>query len=278
MISKHGPMIIDTHCHLIDKAFSTDVDEVVLRAGQANVQKMILACCDETEFLPIAALCSKYPDRLFPTIGIHPENMAQDVRQQFEQLKALKNGHPEVPVCAIGEIGLDLYWDRTRLSDQLWVLEQQVIWAVEEDLPVLLHIRNAMDEFLVLLEQKLYPVAKAAGKEIRGILHCYSGTAEQAARAMQFGHFLLGIGGTLTYKKSQVPDVVRAVGLSRIVLETDAPYLAPVPYRGRRNEPAYTSVTCQAVAELLSVPVPEVEQATSGNASALFGFRPNNAQ
>ncbi|MBR0037499.1 MAG: TatD family hydrolase [Bacteroidales bacterium] len=265
-------MIIDTHCHLIDKAFEADVDKVVSRALEADVQKMILACCDETEFPSIVELCQRYPDRLYPTIGIHPENMSSDIEAQLKQLKSALTNYTGPCIRAIGEIGLDLYWDKSRLTDQLWLLEKQVEWALESDLPVLLHIRNAMDEFLELLKSRLHPMAETMGKQVKGILHCYSGTADQAIEAMQYGHFLLGIGGTLTYKKSQVPEVVRTIGLKHLVLETDAPYLAPVPHRGKRNEPAFTAVTCQMLAELSGTTATEAAKITSKNASELFGF------
>ncbi len=264
-------MIIDTHCHLIDDAFTDDVDEVVLRARQAGVEKMVLACCDETELPAMLGLCTRYPDVLFPSVGIHPENMADNVPAQLERLKQTA-GASAVRFCAVGEIGLDLHWDTSRLDQQLWLLRAQVDWALDLDLPVLLHIRDAMPQFLELLRNELAPLASAKQKRLRGILHCYSGTADQAREALQHGNFLLGVGGTLTYKKSVVPEVVQAFGLDRLVLETDAPYLAPVPKRGRRNEPAFTAFTCQALANVLGKRTEEVAETTTRNARQLFGF------
>ena len=266
-------MIIDTHCHLIDEAFSEDVDAVIGHAQEAGVRKMILACCDEGEFPQIMALCQRYPDTLYPIIGIHPENIAQDVQAQFDQLyNNIYDSTATPAIRAVGEIGIDLHWDKTRLDDQLWILTAQVDWALEHDLPILLHIRDAMSPFLEHCRTTLYPLAQDKGKQLRGILHCYSGTIDEAQEAQKYGDFLLGIGGTLTYKKSSVPDMVKAVGIDHLVLETDAPYLAPMPHRGHRNEPAYTALTCQALAEILNIFPQEVAEITTRNAMELLNI------
>lgn len=264
-------MLIDTHCHLIDEAFTTDVEASIVRAQEAGVGKIMQACCDEKEFIQILALSQKYPDTLFASIGIHPENLAEEIGQQLDAIGQLLATHRE-QIKAIGEVGLDLYWDKSRYVEQCIALEQQLLWAAEMDLPVLLHIREAMPQFLDMLELHIYNNVSAKGQKLRGILHCYSGTAEQAQEALKYGDFLFGIGGTLTYKKSKVPDVVRAIGLERIVLETDAPYLAPMPHRGKRNEPAYTALTAQFLADLLQRPLAEVEQVTTANAKRMLGL------
>ena len=238
---------------------------------------MVLACCDEAEYPQIIALCQRYPGILFPTIGIHPENIAADIHQQFNNLfgpLAPMDGNTptdtEFKIVAVGEIGLDLHWDKSRLEDQEEMLRMQTEWALEHDLPVLLHIRDAMPQFLDLCRTTLCPMAKLKGKTLKGILHCYSGTSEQVEEALSLGEFLFGIGGTLTYKKSLVPEVAQAIGIERIVLETDAPYLAPIPHRGRRNEPAYTADTCRALAEILHISTEEVAQKTTENARNLL--------
>ena len=260
-------MLIDTHCHLIDEAFKADVGEVINNAINAGVEKMVLACCDEKEYPQILALSQQYPGTLYPTIGIHPENMEPDVKSQFD---ALFSGAPNPDLIAVGEIGLDLHWDRTRLSDQLWLLEAQVDWTLEHDLPLILHIRDAMEEFLQLCRDTLFNKAHVRGQRLRGILHCYSGTIQQADEALQYGDFLFGVGGTSTYKKSTVPEIARHLGLSRLVLETDAPYLAPTPHRGQRNEPAYTAITARALSESLQMPLEEIAEKTTSNARQLF--------
>lgn len=261
-------MIIDTHCHLIDEAFTEDVETCIVRAQEAGVQKIVLACCDETEFPQILSLCAKHPGVLFPSIGIHPENMAKDIKSQYDKLEELfmQYGKP----LPIGEIGLDLHWDKTRINDQVILLEDQMDLAAKHNLPVLLHIRDAMPLFLNLIRRRNDD--NKGTMRPRGILHCYSGTAKEAQEALVYGDFYIGVGGTLTYKKSMVPEIVKAIGLERIVLETDAPYLAPVPYRGKRNEPAYTAETARFLAELMGVPFEEVVEVTTRNAETLLGI------
>lgn len=270
-------LIIDTHCHLIDEAFTSDVEACIVRAQEAGVGQMVLACCDENEFPQILDLCGRHPGVLYPSIGIHPENMAADIDTQLDKIhQQLKtylqtNAEANEPYhLPIGEIGIDLHWDKTRLSDQICILCQQLEWASRYDLPVLLHIRDAMPEFLRVLE-RLWNDWRGT-IQLRGILHCYSGTAKEALEAMKYGDFYIGIGGTVTYKKSQVPEVAKAVGLERIVLETDAPYLAPVPERGHRNEPAFTVHTAKYLATLFETTPEHVAEVTTSNAKSLLGI------
>lgn len=270
--------MIDTHCHLIDEAFAADAEACILRAQEAGIDRMMLACCDENEVLQIADLCQRHPNVLLASAGIHPENMASDVDAQLVRLKErCLSLPPDVKISAIGEIGIDLHWDKTRLDDQLHLLKAELDWAIEADLPVLLHIRDAMPEFLDFLRSYLlnnkYTNGDSDSRRLRGILHCYSGTVEEALQAFELADLLIGVGGTVTYKKSSVPDVVRAVGIQRIVLETDAPYLAPVPHRGKRNEPAYTADTARFVADLLGMSTEEVDSQTTCNAELLFGLK-----
>lgn len=264
-------MIIDTHCHLIDEAFAEDVNTVIENAKNAGVGKMVLACCDNNEFLQVLDICSRNPGCLFPTIGIHPENMAENTDEQlaiFERL--IKEHHQDI--VAVGEIGLDLHWDKSRFEDQKKVFAKQMFLAIEYNLPVLLHVRDAAPEFLEMLHN-IFNNVNPLGLGIRGILHCYSGTIEEAEEAMTMGDFLLGIGGTVTYKKSDRIEIVRHFGLEKIVLETDAPYLAPVPHRGKRNEPAYTADVARYLAETLGLTFEEVCSTTSKNAERLFSFQ-----
>lgn len=261
-------MIIDTHCHLIDEAFTQDVEACIVNAQEAGVQKIVLACCDETEFPKILELCARHPGVLYPSLGIHPENMAADVDSQFEKLEKLfeQYGKP----LPIGEIGIDLHWDKTRFNDQIHLLEDQLDLAARHNLPVLLHIRDAMPEFLNLIRRRNDD--NKGTMRPRGVLHCYSGTAAEAKMALEYGDFYIGVGGTLTYKKSLVPEVVKAIGIERIVLETDAPYLAPVPFRGKRNEPAYTATTARFLAELLGLSEDTVAEITTHNAETLLSI------
>lgn len=273
-------MIIDTHCHLIDEAFTSDVEACILRAQEQGVEKMMLACCDETEFPKIIALCTLHPGVLYPSIGIHPENMAADIEAQLQATRSLLDSHmgknAESLPLAIGEIGIDLHWDKTRLKDQMRILEAQLDWALEYDLPVMLHIRDAMQEFLDFLRQYIYIYNNVCADKgqtphrLQGVMHCYSGTAEEADEANTLADLYIGVGGTVTYKKSKVPDVALAVGLDRIILETDAPYLAPVPKRGQRNEPAFTAHTAAFLAQLFDTTPEEVTETTTRNARQLF--------
>lgn len=260
--------IFDTHCHLIDEAFVGEQETIIQNAISARVKKMILACCDNSEYAPIKTLCEQFPQNLYPTLGIHPENMHENVEEQlaeFERILEKENDR----LVAIGEIGLDLYWDKSRLDDQKKVLARQLRLAEKYNLPVLLHIREAMPEFLELIH---YLNNSPENQRLRGILHCYSGTIAQAEEAMQLGDFLLGVGGTVTYKKSDRLDVAKHFGLEKIVLETDSPYLAPVPHRGKRNEPAYTAEVAHFLAERLEISFEEVCEKTTENAEKLFGF------
>lgn len=265
--------MIDTHCHLIDEAFADDAEACIVRAHEAGIHKIMLACCDENELQPIAQLCSLHPGVVFGSAGIHPENMGDDVEAQLASLRQkYASMQPGFRIHAIGEIGIDLHWDTTRLDDQLRLLRAELDWALDEDLPVLLHIRDAMPQLLEFLRSYILNNNKAQDRKLRGVLHCYSGTVDEALEAMQMADLYIGVGGTVTYKRSSVPDVVRAVGIDRIVLETDAPYLAPVPRRGKRNEPAFTAHTAQFVADLLAMPVADVDRITTCNAELLLGI------
>ncbi len=245
-------------------------------AREADVQKIVLACCDEAEAAQILDLSKKHPDCCYATVGIHPENMAEDVKGQAASMKRWLDAKTAAgeTIVAIGEIGIDLHWDKTRLADQKLLLAEQLNWALEYDLPVLLHIRDAMQEFLDFLHIYINNENPWSVKDrkLRGILHCYSGTAEEARQAMELADLYIGIGGTLTYKKSLVPDVAKEIGIDRIVLETDAPYLAPVPHRGKRNEPAYTADTARFLAEITGMTAEEVAEKTTLNAKRLLGL------
>lgn len=270
-------MIIDTHCHLTDEAFSTDVEEVILRAQESGVGQMILACCDETEVMPIIDLADLHPGVLYPTLGLHPENIKdEEWHEQLENLHAVLNGPEGSKIVAIGEIGIDLHWRKDNLKQQREVLWEQMKWAIDKDLPVLLHIRDAMPQFLETLKafntylNNKECLANLKGRRLRGVMHCYASSAEEARKAMLLADLKIGVGGTSTYKNSHVLKVVETLGLEHVLLETDAPYLAPVPKRGKRNEPAYTKLTAMHLAEHLGVPLEEVEMVTTENAKKML--------
>ena len=220
---------------------------------------MLMPNVDITTVEPLIATCSQYPDSCIPMMGLHPTSVDENYK---EQLDVILNIATQYNFIAIGEIGLDLYWDKTYLKEQIEVLTTQLDFAIQHDLPVAIHTREAMPQLLSILETY-------NGKNLKGVLHAFSGNAEEAFKAIDMG-FLLGIGGQVTYKKTTQVDVVKAVGIKNILLETDSPYLTPVPYRGKRNESSYICNVNQKVAEILSMDPEETAEITSMNAQQLF--------
>ena len=222
-------MLIDTHSHLFLEEFSDDLPQVMERARQAGVSRIYMPNIDSTTIEPMLSVCADYPDFCYPMIGLHPTSVNESYRQELsivrERLEAPNN------FVAIGEIGLDLYWDKTFLNEQLYVFEKQIEWALEYKLPIVVHSRGAFDYIYKVME----PYKNTA---LTGIFHSFTGNAEEAARLLEFGGFMLGINGVVTFKKSSLPDTLLTVPLERIVLETDSPYLTPAPNRGKRNESA----------------------------------------
>ena len=230
---------IDTHCHIDGEEFDEDREAVITRAREAGVCKVMVPAIDLASSERIIKLCSQYPDYLYPMVGLHPEEVRVDWR---EQLAAIKS-HLEPGIIAIGEVGLDFYWSREFEGEQQEAFEEQVRWSVETQLPLMIHCRKAQNELVAIL--------KKYEKELPGgVFHCFTGNEIEAQQLLQFDRFVLGIGGVLTFKKSHLPEVLpKVVPLDRIVIETDAPYMAPVPMRGKRNEPAFTQYVLQKLAE-----------------------------
>ncbi len=251
---------IDTHAHLYDAAFEADRDAMLLRAKTAGVEKIFLPNCDGETVAPMLSLCDQYPQQCFPMMGLHPCYVKGDFEEALATLKAYLS---QRRFCAIGEIGLDFYWDKTFVAEQENAFATQIGWALENDLPVVVHSREATTACLHILE-------KEGKRELSGVLHCFSGTVEEAQRAVALG-LLLGIGGVMTYKKTNLPEIVRMVGLQNLILETDAPYLSPVPHRGKRNESSYIPLIAAAVADAMEMPLEEVARVTTANAKGLFG-------
>lgn len=257
-------MLIDTHSHLFLEEFAEDLPQVMERARNAGVSSIFMPNIDSTTIDSLLSVCAKYPDLCYPMIGLHPTS----VNETYEQELAIVRERLSAPnyFVAIGEIGLDLYWDRTFLKEQLLVFERQIEWALEYELPVVIHTREAFDYIYKVME----PYKKTA---LRGIFHSFTGTPEEAARLLEFDGFMLGINGVVTFKKSTLPETLLAVPLERIVLETDSPYLTPVPNRGKRNESANVKDTLAKVAEIYQKSLEYVAQVTSENALKVFGFR-----
>ena len=254
---------VDTHCHLDGEEFDADREAVMQRAFEIGVGKVFLPAIDLSTSRRILDLCRQYPDRLYPMIGLHPEEVRADWREQISAIKSCLS--PQV--ISIGEVGLDYYWSREFEQEQLEAFEEQVRWSVETRLPLMIHCRKAQNELVTIL--------KRYAKDLPGgVFHCFTGNELEARELLQFDRFVLGVGGVLTFKKSHLPEVLPAVvPLDRIVLETDAPYMAPVPMRGQRNEPAYTRYVLQRLAEAYGVSEDEVAVQTSANVARVFGVK-----
>lgn len=254
---------IDTHCHLYDEAFDTDRAEALQRALDAGVTTMLLPDIDSASTPRLEELYKAYPQHFRPMVGLHPTSVKEDFEQELAKVRAaLTTQHPTMKYVAVGEIGMDLYWDRTFEAEQREVLKRQMLWAEEQNLPVCLHIRKAHNEVFGLLRDLNRP-------RYRGVMHCFGGSVQEAQRAVEMG-FHLGIGGVVTFKNATLAEVVKAVPLSSLLLETDAPYLSPVPHRGQRNESAYIPLIAQRIADLRGITIDEVAQTTTASACDLF--------
>lgn len=253
-------MFIDTHTHLYLEDFNSDIEAVIKRANEAGVDKFFLPNIDSTSVDVLHKLCEKYPKQCFPMMGLHPcsvkENYLEELHKTHQLLKTRK-------YYAVGEIGIDLYWDKTTLAIQIDAFEKQIQWALDFGLPIVIHCRDAFDE--------IYEVLAKAKKLPKGIFHCFTGTIEQAEKIIALGNFKLGIGGVVTFKNSGLDKTVEKVDMRYLVLETDSPYLTPVPYRGQRNESSYVRIVAKRIAEIKNCNVGHVAEITSQNAIEIFG-------
>ena len=251
--------LIDSHTHLFLEEFDADRNVIVEKALDQNVHKMLLPNVDSSTIYKLIKTCQISPKSLFPAIGMHPCSVKDNFQSELDILFNLLQNQK---FFAIGEIGVDLYWDKTYFSDQIKALEMQIDWAINFNLPVILHCRESFEE--------VYSIVKKY-KALRGVFHAFTGTKEQANKIMDLG-FFLGIGGIITFKNSGLDKIVADIPLERIVLETDSPSLTPVPYRGKRNEPAYIGYIAEKISDILSKPFDEVANKTSLNAENLFAI------
>lgn len=260
-------LFIDTHTHLDGEEFAADRAEVVARARQAGVTKVFIPAIDLPSVRSVLDVCTAYRGYAYPMIGLHPEEVRSDWREVLTEMKRLLINNlqsSEQPhAIAVGEVGLDYYWSREYAQEQLDAFEQQVLWSIETRLPLMIHCRKAQQEMVRLLRRY---ESELPG----GVFHCFTGNEKEAAELLRFDRFLLGIGGVLTFKKSHLPEVIRDIPLERIVLETDSPYMAPVPMRGKRNEPAFTAFVLEKMAEAYGIAPEEVARQTTANALQLF--------
>ena len=252
----------DTHSHIYEPEFDEDRELVVQRARQAGVERILLPNINEASIGPMLSLCDLYPGYCYPMMGLHPEDVADDYSEVLDKMEELLKD-PSHPYIAIGEIGLDFYWDASRSRQQIDAFTRQIEWAVRYRLPLMIHSRSAHAE----LVRSIRPYVSEG---LSGVFHCFGGTLDESRELLSFEGFTLGIGGVATFKKSPLPEILQSVPLQRIVLETDSPYLAPVPYRGKRNEPAYVAEIMQKMACIYNVLPEEVEKVTNANVKRVF--------
>lgn len=254
-------MMIDTHSHLFVEEFTDDLTEVIQRAKEAGITHVLMPNIDDTTVADMLNVCSAYPGYCFPMIGFHPTSVDGESMEKVKTMKGLlTEGHPYI---AIGEVGLDLYWDKTYLKEQQQVLDEQIHWALEYDLPLVIHCREAFSELFEVL-------APYKNTQLSGIFHSFTGTPEEMEQVLDYDRFMIGINGVVTFKKSTLPQILQTVPLERLVLETDSPYLAPVPYRGKRNETSYIIKVAEKLAEVHGVEVGEIKKETTRNALKVF--------
>ncbi len=260
--------IIDTHAHLDGEEFSADLSETIARAKAAGVAHILVPAIDLASCRRVIDVCAARDGYLFPMLGLHPEEVRGDFREQLAAIKTLlcDTLASGARVAAVGEAGLDYYWSREFESEQIDAFREQIEWSVELRLPLMIHCRKAQNEMVRLLREYR---SELAG----GVFHCFSGNAREAAELLAFDNFFLGIGGIVTFKKSTLPQTLaEAVPIERIVIETDAPYMAPVPKRGTRNESAFTTFIVEKIGEVYGVDASTVGEITSANAAKLFNF------
>ena len=253
--------IIDTHTHLYLKQFKDDIDKVIQRSIDKGINKFIFPAIDSTHFDVMHDLKNNYPGSIYLMSGLHPTNVKENYKQELEfVVDSLKT----YDYVAIGEIGIDLYWDKTYLKHQQEAFEFQISLAIKNDLPIVIHCREAFDEIFEILDKENCP-------KLRGVFHCFTGTLEQANRAIDLG-FVLGIGGVVTFKNGGIDKFLSQIDLKHIVLETDSPYLAPVPFRGKRNESSYITYVIDKLSEIYGLPVKEIASVTTKNAEKVFAL------
>lgn len=253
--------LIDTHCHIYLPEFEKDRDETIQRGLKSNVKKFVLPNIDSSTMENMLTLAKSYPAHCFPLAGLHPSSVEEDY---IEELKNIRNYLDKRKFWGIGEIGLDFYWDKTFEKEQRKALRTQLEWALEFDLPAIIHNRESFDETIEIVKEV------GAGK-LRGIFHCFTGTLDQARSIIDLG-FSLGIGGILTFKNSDLGQTLVHIPLEKIILETDSPYLAPVPKRGKRNEPAYLPYIANKLAEIKDLDVHQITEQTTLNAMNIFSI------
>jgi TatD DNase family protein len=259
-VSNSTPFFIDTHTHLYSEAFVEDRDEMIQRALDVGVHKMLLPNIDVNSIAGMLDLEMRFPNHCFPMMGLHPTSVEADWQ---EQLSVIEKHLFSRKFIAIGEIGIDLYWETTFKDQQIQAFIKQIEWAKDLQIPIVIHARNSFPEIFKVLDQY-------NDERLKGVFHCFTGTIEDARKVQGYGDFLFGIGGVLTFKKSGLDVVVRELSLDELILETDAPYLSPSPNRGKRNESAHIPFIADKLSDIFEVSVEQIAEITSKNAEKLF--------
>ena len=257
--------LIDSHAHLFLEEFAEDLPLVIQRAKQAGVSHIFMPNIDSTTIEPLLKTCDMFPNYCFPMIGLHPTSVDDNYLQELEIVHRQLEENAKRYV-AIGEIGLDLYWDKTYLNEQLIAFEQQIEWALQYNLPIVIHVRDAFEYIYKVLK----PYRQTA---LKGVFHSFTGNMEEMKQLLEFTNFYIGINGVVTFKKSHLPDVLKYTPMERLLIETDAPYLAPVPHRGKVNHSIFMKEICATVAECHGVTTEEMANITYANACKLFNMQ-----
>lgn len=252
--------LIDTHAHLFSDEFQSDLDEVVRRAQTAGVKMILLPNIDETTIQNLRYATANYPDYLYPMMGLHPTSVTKKWKQQLVMIRSELDENCYV---AVGEIGVDLYWDQSLREEQLSAFEEQLKWSIEKDLPVSIHFRNAFNEVI-------HSIERVGPERLRGVFHSFGGSNEELQKILALNNFLVGINGVATFKNAGVAETLAICPREKLILETDSPYLAPVPFRGKRNESSYITFIASRMASIWQISEEEVAAITTRNASQLF--------
>lgn len=256
--------MIDTHCHLDDELYAADFDSVLSAQKAAGVERILVPGVDAANIDAVLRVCNRSNGYLLPAIGLHPENVQGDWKEQLDTIHSRLFAEPS-PYIAVGEIGLDYHFDTTFKAEQIQAFRLQLLWAQEKNLPVMIHSREATEDCLSTIRQ----VNAQSPSPLRGVMHCFSGSRETAQQIIDMGLYL-GIGGVITFKNCRLKDNLQGIPLERLVLETDAPYMTPVPFRGKRNESRFMTYVIDVLSQVYSLPAEEIDRQTTRNAQALF--------
>ena len=261
--------MIDTHCHIDEEAFDADREEVIARQQQSGVEAMIVPGVNAASINTVLDVCHAHPDYCYPALGLHPEDVKADWQEQLAIVEQAIRAHKD-ELVAIGEIGLDYYWDKTYKDEQKEVLRRQLLLARELDLPVILHNREATEDILSIVKEIVN--RPSSNRQLKGVFHCFNGSRETVEEILKMG-FYIGIGGVLTFKNSKLAEKLDVVPMDRLLLETDAPYMAPVPHRGERNESRFMIHVVERLAQVYNCTLETVIMATNSNAKQLFKIK-----